>query len=194
MASAASRASFGNLVLDWIDHDSDPRLIVGEDLRLIWCNMEARKLLASSSIFVAKRGRLNVRDKSAMPGFVQLIEGASAEGSVSAFPANEAAPELILEARDLSDPRGRRAIGIRVRELSLDKVARRHSHLKSMFYLTEAEFSVFVSLISGMTASEIGKNRHSSVETVRSQIRHIYRKIHVSSREQLFHRVHSLSL
>jgi DNA-binding CsgD family transcriptional regulator len=57
--------------------------------------------------------------------------------------------------------------------------------LRARFPLSEAEADVASGLASGATASEIAAYRGVSVETVRVQLKSLYRKLRVRSREAL---------
>ena len=64
-----------------------------------------------------------------------------------------------------------------------------YADLDKVFQLTPAEYRVLGEMIEGRTADAIARAMKLSIETVRSHIRHIYTKLQVSSREELFSKI-----
>ena len=65
----------------------------------------------------------------------------------------------------------------------------RYADLKRAFDLTAAEDRVLARLLDGDVAEKIARSHAVSIDTVRSQIRSVYAKLEVGSREALFKRV-----
>ena len=62
--------------------------------------------------------------------------------------------------------------------------------LEEAFGLTPAEANVVHAMVNGYSAAEIAEDRNLSINTVRVHLRHCYEKLGVSSREQLWRKIH----
>jgi DNA-binding CsgD family transcriptional regulator len=58
-----------------------------------------------------------------------------------------------------------------------------------IFHLTASEHMVIGCLLAGQSADTVAAGHGISLETVRTHIRHIYAKLGVNSREQMFRRL-----
>lgn len=58
-------------------------------------------------------------------------------------------------------------------------------YIKQKYQLTDREFEVTELLVQGLPNAHIGKKLHISVNTVKSHIKSIYRKLHIGNRLQL---------
>ncbi|MDQ8757803.1 helix-turn-helix transcriptional regulator [Sphingosinicella sp. LHD-64] len=174
--------------LTWLGSDAWPRLLVDNDLRLLWYNPAARKMLGASACLVLRGGCIAVADPGHQDLLEALIQSADDDERVRAFRSDIGGEHFALQAQRLSHV----TVGLQVRLLDVDISRRNDRHLREMFRLTRAEHLVLQSMLDGHTADEISRQRGSSIETVRTQIRNIYVKVGVSSRERLFRTVQPL--
>lgn len=60
--------------------------------------------------------------------------------------------------------------------------------------LTKRELAVLHELDDSRTLGEIASDLHLSVNTIKSQVRNVYKKLHVTSREDALHRAKSIGI
>lgn len=174
--------------LTWLGLDAWPRLLVDNDRRLLWQNAAARKMLGAGVCLTVRGGAVVASEDGHQDMLEALIGSAEDVERVQAFRSDTGREHFVVQAQRLS----RASVGLQVRPLDCDTSGREDRHLREMFRLTKAEHLVLQSMLAGHTADEISRQRGSSIETVRTQIRNIYVKVGVSSRERLFRTVQPL--
>ena len=191
----ADQTTSGLAALHWLEDDHRPRMIASQRLRLLWSNPAARAFLATNGLIVERRGELSGADESQQRALEQLVGAAAGAPATSVFRRDEGDAEAlcVVQARSVATPGGQLGIGLQARQISTPHRYGDQEHLIEMFRLTAAEYQVLLDLMSGLTAVEVSDKRGSSVETIRTQIREIYAKLGVNSREKLFFRVNGLS-
>jgi DNA-binding CsgD family transcriptional regulator len=173
-------------VLDALGH---PAFILDGNCRILHANSAAEALVADGSLLTGLGGRLSARS----PEIAQAILAATARTENVASPANAARLDLSVTLAGVSASwhrieffrlspvwmRGpsravavlaivmRRGIG---RMPSLDVLKRR-------FELTGSEAALAASVGSGQTLREIAVSRRVSIETIRTQLKSVFRKM-----------------
>lgn len=182
-------ASPGALALNWLALDAWPRLLTTADLHLRWQNVAAERLLAKGTHLRAEAGVLVTADAAHQHELEKLVRAAEPAATLRAFRCQGDRDHFVIQVQSVGDGGGLPAIGLQVRPLREEFGDRNFDHLRHLFRLTKAEYAVLLEMLRGNTADEISRHRASSVETVRTQIRQIYTKVGVSSRERLFRTV-----
>ena len=97
---------------------------------------------------------------------------------------------MLAEARAILEPRRRRRDIPRASRATRAQL-RVHKPPQGQLNgeLTERELEVLRLLVSGLTTRQIARNRYVAPSTVKTQIKSIYRKLGVSSREEAAERL-----
>jgi len=178
------RVTSEGALASWLDADRRGRLILEDDLTLRWCNAAARHMLTNGGRLVLRNGTVRPREPARAQQFSQFIQSSDARLSVYCLTDQED-HHLVLAARRLP---GAALIGLTAYDA--DETFEYHwADLSQAFGLTGAEREIAQALGGGLTAEGIASRFRVSVKTVRTHIRHVYSKLEVSSREELFHKL-----
>jgi DNA-binding CsgD family transcriptional regulator len=175
------------LALTWIEHDLMPRVIVADDLAILWGNIAARSLLARKRDIEARLGVLATVDRpkqAALAAFVTLSEVA-----ISSWALRRADGDghLLFRAQRI-DWHGGGMFGVSFFGSGAEFQVR-YADLDIIFGLTRAEHRVLLDMLEGLDAEHLAEIHAVSIETTRTHIRNIYAKLQVRSREALFYRL-----
>jgi DNA-binding CsgD family transcriptional regulator len=141
-------------------------------------------LLTNGSALVLRNGVVRTRDPAQAEPFADFMRKSKADLSIYCMP-NRDDHHLIVAARQLA---ASAVIGLTVYEA--EEITEYHwADLSQAFGLTGSERDIAEALGSGLTAEGIADQFGISVKTVRTHIRHLYSKLDVSSREELFHKL-----
>ena len=164
----------------WINHEQRARLIVTPLGDVLWISAAARALIDAGSPLLIQAGRLT----GTTPQVTERLHGLLT--SVGA-----PAPCLVLEERDVViraqqiEAAGSVTIGLTIRPL---KEALEITALAEARHLTAAETRIVGMMLGGAETGRIAQALDISVETLRTHIKHVYRKLRVKSRGELFAR------
>ena len=175
------------LALDWIEHDLMPRVIVADDLAILWSNIAGRSLLAQKRDLEERSGILSTVDRSKQPGLARFVTSAEVAVSSWAFKRSDGDGHLLFRAQRI-DWGGGGMFGICFFG-SGSEFHVRYADLDTVFGLTPAEHRVLLDMLEGFEADRLSEIHAVSIETTRTHIRNIYAKLQVRSREALFHRL-----
>lgn len=168
----------------WAQIDGKPRLIVKPDGALVACSDEARHLLRSGGELRIERGIVMVAERAFRPSFERLLQVAPGEIETVLIPCGHHEGHWILRAvRSDSD-----MICLALQRASEDYWASLPD-LGCVFGLTPSEAGVVDDLYNGLSPNDIADKRGISIHTVRAHLRRCYDKLHITSREQLWHRL-----
>ena len=170
---------------EWFDSDRRGRLIVDHDLNLRWCNKAGRALLSGRGPLLLRDGVLRPRVKSEAARFGAFMRSATDQVSAYCMRTGEDLHHLVLVARAL-DSLPLTAV---TAYFSGEAFLYAWADLCGAFGLTGVERETAQALAGGFTAEGIAQRTRTSVKTVRTHIRHVYSKLGVSSREELFHKL-----
>ena len=175
------------LALDWIARDVRPRLLVSDGLDVLWVNDAAKAALAGRQDLEIREGALAATSNGHQEQLVAFVKGVGPDVATLALPCEDSKGHLLLRAQQVGADNDWRHVGV--------QFYRSYQHVfeyvdfARIFGLTGAEHRVLLSMLDGRTADEISSEKGVSIETVRYQIRQIYEKLDVSSREGLFRRI-----
>jgi DNA-binding CsgD family transcriptional regulator len=178
----------GQLALEWLDRDSMPRLFCTHDLALLWVNEAGRAQLMGGGDLELREGFVQACDRAGQLALARFAAECGLLLASLALPRGDGDGHLLIRARLVGDEDGRRCIGMSFHRTG-SHFRPVYADLNTVFQLTPAEYRVLGEMIDGHTADAIAAATRLSIETVRSHIRHIYAKLHVSSRESLFKRI-----
>uniref|UniRef100_UPI0035CC1B41 helix-turn-helix transcriptional regulator n=1 Tax=uncultured Sphingomonas sp. TaxID=158754 RepID=UPI0035CC1B41 len=188
MATRSSvQESLSNHVTLWVDKDIRARILIDNDMNILWMNHAALGVINLSDMFYIIKNRLSVREERQLIALRSFIKSSGNHPS-SMWIRNASHHYTLCVALALSDADGEPVTGLVLRPTTwftnLDG-----GILQAEFSLTTAERRVIEALFGGLTADEVAANLAVSVGTVRAHIRHIYDKLDVGSREALFHKI-----
>jgi DNA-binding CsgD family transcriptional regulator len=174
------------VALSWIDHDADPRLIVDDQLFILWGNAAARAALARRKDLEARAGVLSTAQAARQSALAEFILDSGAGISCWSMPRGDGDGHLLVRSQRISwEDEGLFGVSF---VGSGDDFVPRYASLDSAFGLTRSEHEVLVKLLDGFDPDMIALARGVSLDTVRSQVRQIYAKLEVKTREGLFRR------
>jgi DNA-binding CsgD family transcriptional regulator len=192
MSDAASREGcppvphVPQLAAYWLQQDESARIIVAADGALLWRNFAAEQLLVSCPDLEVHSGFLVVQDSAHQQVLIEFLRRAEAKVTSFCLLCADGDGHLLFHARRLEADA--RAIGLIVQHTG-SRFEARYATFQRAFGLTDAEYQVVLMLVEGHTAETVAERSGVSVGTVRSHIRSVYAKLHVSSREQLFYKL-----
>lgn len=175
------------LALNWIEHDLMPRVIVAEDLAILWSNIAGRSLLAQKRDLEERNGILSTVDRSKQPALTGFVTACEVAVSSWALKRSDGDGHLLFRAQRI-DWRGGGMFGVGFFG-SGSEFQVRYVDLDAIFGLTRAEHRVLLDMLEGFEADRLAEIHAVSIETTRTHIRNIYAKLQVRSREGLFHRL-----
>lgn len=171
----------------WAEREQTPRVIVDDNLRLVWTNRSARKLLEGRKDLEVREGLLAARSARNHQALVDFIESTGSALSSFCFPSEDGDGHMLFRAVEVHRDPDARYLGLVFYRSGSDFKAR-YADLDKVFQLTGTEHRVLQQLLDGKTADEVASEFGVSIETTRSHIRQIYSKVDVTSREGLFSR------
>lgn len=176
-----------HLALEWITRETRPRMLVTDGLEILWTNPACQAALSARRDLENRDGVLSATNPAQQEELAAFVRGAGPETTTLALVSDDGKGHLLLRAQQVGGERDSPRIGIqffRSHQTSFD-----YADFVKVFGLTRAEHQVLLLMLDGKTADEVSGEKQVSIDTVRSQIRQIYDKLGVSSREGLFRRI-----
>jgi DNA-binding CsgD family transcriptional regulator len=176
-----------SLALAWIEGDDRARLLVTDSLDILWANDAGKSALAARRDLESRDGQLTATSPGHQEQLADFVRAAKLESSTLALPSEDGRGHLVLRAQHLGHHGSASHVGLqffRSHHRAFD-----YADFEKVFGLTRAEHQVLRLMLDGKTADEVSGEKQVSIDTVRSQIRQIYDKLGVSSREGLFRRI-----
>lgn len=162
----------------WISQERRARLIVTPAGDALWVSAAARALIDAGSPLLIQGGRLTGTTPQVSERLQSLLASVEAP-----------APCWVLEERDAViwaqqiDAAGPVRIGLTIRPI---KEELEITALANARQLTAAEARVVGMMLGGAETGRIAQALDISVETLRTHVKHVYRKLGVNSRGELF--------
>lgn len=171
-------------LIDWFNNRSVPLCLVEADLTLLWANLAAVRHLEEGLAIVSMDGKLRRIDGDPLASLHSLVNTTGLNSSVWVDCADDKRQCVVHVQPILAVP------GAPVYGLTLHFAAAVDSYLWADFGpalgLTRAQCGVAQMLYEGQTTHEVAMKQGISLETVRTHVKRIYRKLSINSREQLF--------
>jgi DNA-binding CsgD family transcriptional regulator len=186
MNATMLRAETAAPVLEtWFEAGRRARLIVDDDLVLQWCNGAARSLLERRDPLLLSALALRTGNAGCNRRLQEFVRGAGRAISILCLPDAAGEDHLLISAVRLQQGG---TVGLTAFFAS-GGIDCQWADLREAFGLTACEREIAQALASGHTAEAVAQKLQTSVKTVRTHIRHVYSKLGVSSREELFHKL-----
>lgn len=175
-------------------------LVLDDSGRVVVHNGRMMRIVEEDDGLFLHRDRLRFHSSSAQGSFEEILHSPPLTRGGGGFKAPRPSYRRAYEVVVIRIPRRERAASIfaPLRDsagwlvLVSDPempLAAAEPLLEQVFDLTESEARITVRLAAGQTVPEIARARDRSINTVKSQVRWIYRKLQVSNRAELVHRV-----
>ncbi len=177
-----------HLLLAWIEQDRRARLLVDGDLRILWMNEAARTDIEAFPELSNRGNFLALSDGDAHAKLVALVRSCEFDVQRSICIAREEDGHVIFRAQRITGSGSGDTIGMFFFH-SATAATVINSLVLQAFQLTPTEHRVLLGLAEGMAADAVAEKLKISLDTARSHIRHIYQKLSVNSREEMFRRI-----
>ncbi len=172
--------------LAWLEGEQAALAFLDENLRVVWTNSEAARLLGLLPDISLRDGVLQLQDADEHQRFARNLR--QARGQVTAcIRLRNGGGRLLLRARDISRS-DRRLFGVRLALVGPGGRPASYDGLDIAYSLSRAEMRVLVAMLGGQPAEQIGRELGIALGTVRTHVRSIYAKVGINCREELFAR------
>jgi DNA-binding CsgD family transcriptional regulator len=175
------------LALEWMARETRARLLVTDMLDLLWANAAAQAVLGARHDLEVRDGALAATNSAHQDDLAAFVRRSGPDVETLVIPSEDRNGHVLIRAQRVGREPSDRFVGIHFH--------RSHVHIseyadfRKIFGLTQAEHQVLLYMLDGKTADEVSCEKQVSIDTVRYQIRQIYEKLGVSSRESLFRRI-----
>lgn len=165
---------------------------LGQDRKVRFTNASADALLHRDDVLVAKNGHLMVRDSQVQSSLDRLLTSAFSRSlstpAGGVIKVSSPTRELVVTVLPANRYRSIVSDQSTILVLIVDMAARPRSRsrlLSALFGLTPAETRLVMALLEGLDTNEIALRRQTTPDTVRFQLKAIYRKTGVARQSQL---------
>ena len=189
MAAIAALA-IEELALTWLETDPVGRILVDDELRVLWSNGAAKRCFELDVDLELRDGLLATYNRNHQQGLNNFLANVEEELQTYCVPCEDRDGHFLFRARQVAAHSGHRYLGVTFHRSGRNFIAR-YADLREAFQLTPSELKILDQMLDGSTADEISSAVGLSIDTVRSHIRNIYTKVGVKSRERLFARLHA---
>ena len=167
----------------WSLFDWKARLIVDRSRYLKFACVQASKFLSQGRDLVLRDRRVCCADEDCTRKLDELVSAADAiEAAILLVPRADGDGMLLVRLMGLTQSDN---VALLCQVTGRD-FQMRYVGLDQAFDLSRTELKIGCGLLNGETAEEMADRFCVSVQTVRCHIKHIYAKLRVCSREQLF--------
>jgi DNA-binding CsgD family transcriptional regulator len=168
-------------LLRWFDVHPRPTFIVARDLRLVAMNVNARRMVLEDGLMAVRGGKVAGGNRRLHEVVEQAVGLATFEEPVRRI--FDAGDTIYVIRASLVDETETSLLSLSLRDTRRRPVC---APLQEVFGVTRAEQRVIDQLLLGMTSEAAAEALGVSILTVRTQTKHAYAKLGVSTREELF--------
>jgi DNA-binding CsgD family transcriptional regulator len=172
----------------WGEIDGFSRMIVTAERVYVDGDSRAREALASRRDLRLNSKHLEMVDAAAMAELKHLVRVEPGETRTAVVRRREQGGHLLMRAAQLSSQAGTSLIGIAFR-VADDLFSAEWPDLAPVFGFTAAEAKIVELLLQGLGAELIASKQKVSINTVRTHISHVYEKLGIACREELWRRL-----
>lgn len=166
----------------WSEIDGQPRVVLGDDLEVLWSNAAADEAFAEAREVILVNGFIKLADSSEMVGFRRFLAEGHKPGAWCSTDGDRGATVFRAERIELD---GFVATGVIFRAADA-RYQPQWVDFSRVFGLTGMEFKVARRLLDGLQIEAIANELKIAVGTARIHVRNLYGKLDVSSREAMF--------
>ena len=185
---AGDRLEAAELLRQWAERDRLPRLLIDEQLAILWSNRAAHALLAERRDLEVRENRIAATHAGHHQALAAFVQSCGSGVATLSIPCENGDGHVLFRCVELGSDIRTRYFGMNFYR-SGSEFRATYADLETIFNLTRSEHKVLLQLLEGNTADEIANLLGVSIETTRSHIRQIYSKLDVTSREGMFSRV-----
>lgn len=167
------------MLASWISQEREARIIVTANASLVWASAAAQTLLEVGIPFCREDGHITTARRSVAHYLAPFL--ASASQGPQCWLLDEGGVWVIWAQQIESESDTCIGVTIRGGSQPIEFAA-----LAEAGHLTPAEARVIAQMLKGADAAQIALELQISVETLRTHVKHAYRKLGVSSRGELF--------
>lgn len=172
----------------WSGLDGRARMVVTGDRIYVVGERRAEQALAGRQDLRVVAGRLEATDPTATSDLDSLLDVKNDEVRTLFLPRRLHDGHLVMRAGPLGGQEGTRLIGVTF-WIADERSVVEWPDFGPIFGLTAAEAKVVEQLIQGISAEGIAAALSVSINTVRTHICHVYEKLGITCREQLWRRL-----
>lgn len=185
ISSASAGLALPLILSGWLSTGRHARTVCDGQQKVLWQNDKFETLASRTGRVVITYDRLSFANKNDQALVTDFI--ASSDRDDFAFWVNdkEGHPVISVQCQRISAIPGIQFFGFRF-ALNDDNLSADHKGFEAYFNLTRQESIVCRLMIQGKTVPEIVQIYGKSQDTIRFHVRNIYRKMNISSREELF--------
>lgn len=177
-APAWSRA-----IAAWVNTDPRARMLLSRSGRIHWANDAAYRMLKDGGGGFRVINDVLVAENDKTSGILgRLLTNAPMDAALFAITPPESGRQWLLWAQQLI-PDDEASIGFAAHRMA-DPVS--YEAMLQLHHLTPCETQIVTMMLAGVETGRIAQRQDISIETLRTHIKHAYRKLDVKSRGELF--------
>lgn len=173
------------VMAEWLSAGRHSRVIIDDQQRVLWHNPNFSDFLSRSRALKMDRDVIVLSNKREQTALADFMRSESEQQMVIWLSDGSGQPQAVLQGQRLQTPMVSMAFGLRIADGD-DYLAADYHDFDKFFGLTRQEAAICRLKLQGKTVQDIVESEGKSNDTVRFHIRNIYRKVGVSSREELF--------
>jgi len=181
--SVSRRSPTLESLVRWSDLEGRPRIILNDDLRLIWSNASAADLLREAVDVRLVGERFELVNSVEHAGFQRYV--AASTDTMSAWCTPQAEEGALIFRAWRIDTDAPDVIGLVFHPTGGDYVPRWADFGRALG-LTAAEHRISLRLLDGVKIETAAEDMGITTATARTHVRNLYQKLSIGSREALF--------
>ena len=166
----------------WVNIDPRARMLLSRSGRIGWANDAAFRMLRDAGVFKGVDDHLVSASGVTAAALARLLQEAAPDAAIYAVTAMDADRQWLLRCQQLI-PGDDDSIGFAAHRMA-DRVS--YEAMLQIHHLTPSEKHIVTMMLAGMETGRIAQKQDISIETLRTHIKHAYRKLDVTSRGELF--------
>jgi DNA-binding CsgD family transcriptional regulator len=174
--------TWSRAITAWVNTDPRAKMLLSRTARIHWANDAAYRMVREGDAFRAVEDILVSGNPATAAILMRLLQDASLDAARYAITPRDADRQWLLWAQQL----------IAGDDASIGFVAHRMAEpvsfeaMLQIHRLTPCETQIMKMMLAGLETGKIAQKQDISIETLRTHIKHAYRKLDVKSRGELF--------
>jgi DNA-binding CsgD family transcriptional regulator len=166
----------------WVNIDPRARMLLSRSGRIGWANNAAFRMLRDAGVFRVVDDHLVSDSGITAAALARLLQNAVPGAATYAVTAMDADRQWLLRCQQLI-PGDDDSMGFAAHRMA-DRIC--YEAMLQIHHLTPSEKQIVTMMLAGMETGRIAQKQDISIETLRTHIKHAYRKLDVTSRGELF--------